>query len=129
MPVPSKSFRRSDSFQSCALGFAQSPRARFSPWLKLADAHAAELIALPFTKQTVARGVIPEFLRGIGINSSQFRDFEIRRNENERVGPFTVSVARDVLRWISETGKAAYIASSEAMQSQPRGVSRRKRTG
>jgi hypothetical protein len=47
--------------------------------------------------------VIPEFLRSIGINSSQFRDVEIRRNE--AVGPFTVSVARDVLRSISETSK------------------------
>jgi hypothetical protein len=98
-----KSFRRSDSFQSCALGFAQSPDARFSRWLELADAHAAELIAQPFTKETVTRGVMPEFLRSIGINSSEFRDVEIRRNE--AVGPFTVGVARDVLRSISDTGK------------------------
>jgi len=98
-----KSFRRSDSFQSCALRFAQSRGAKFSRWIQLADAHAAELIARPFTKEAVASGVIPEFLRSIGINSSQFRDVEIRRNEAG--GPFTVSVARDVLRSISETSK------------------------
>jgi hypothetical protein len=98
-----KIFRRSDSFQCCALGFAQSVDARFSRWLQLADAHGAELIARPFTKETVARGVIPEFLRSIGINSSQFRDGQIRRNE--AVGPFTVSVVRDVLRSIDETGR------------------------
>ena len=99
-----RSFRRSDSFQSCALGFAQSPGARFSRWLELADAHAAELIAQPFTKETVTRGVIPEFLRSIGTNSSELRDVEIRRNE--AVGPFTVGVARDVLRSLGETGEA-----------------------
>jgi hypothetical protein len=98
-----KSFRRSDSFQSCALGFAESPGARFPRWLELAEAQATELIVRPFTKEIVAEGVIPEFLRSIGINSSQFRDVEVRRNE--AVGPFTVGVARDVLRSISDTGK------------------------
>ena len=98
-----KSFRRWDPFQSCALGFARSVGAKFSRWLALADAHDAELIARPFTKKTIARGVIPEFLGSIGINLSQFRDAQIRRNE--AVGPFTVSVARDVLRSIGETNK------------------------
>jgi hypothetical protein len=98
-----ESFRRSDSFESCALGFAQSPDARFSRWIDLAAIHGAELIARPFTKQTIGRSVIPEFLRTIGISSSEFRDSEIRRNE--AVGPFTVSVARDVLRSIRETRK------------------------
>jgi hypothetical protein len=97
------SFRRSDPFQSAALGFAQSPGSRFSRWVELADNNASELIARPFTKETIACGVITEFLRGIGINSSQFRDSEIRRNE--AVGPFTVSVAREVLRAIAPSGK------------------------
>src|SRR6266508_5425390 len=92
-----KSFRRSDAFQSCALDFAVSHGARFSRWLELADAYALELIALPFTKETFARGVIPEFLQSIGIKQSpEFRDLQIRRHEG--VGPFTVSVAREVLR-------------------------------
>src|SRR5918996_2628249 len=93
-----KSFRRSDSFEACAFGFAQSPDARFSRWIELAETHGAELIARPFSKQTLGRGVIPEFLRSIGITSSQFRDRAVRRNE--AVGPFTVSVAREVLRSI-----------------------------
>src|SRR5207247_4763084 len=67
------------------------------------DAYVAELITRPFTKETIARGVIPEFLGSIGINSSQFQDGQIRRNE--AAGPFTVSVARDVLRSIGETKK------------------------
>ena len=120
-----KTFRRSDSFQSCALGFAQSPGARFSRWLELADAHAAELIAQPFTKETVARSVVPEFLRSIGINSSELRDVEIRRNE--AVGPFTVGVARRIALDRRDR-RAAHLASGEAMQSHTRRVSWRKRT-
>jgi hypothetical protein len=91
-----KTFRRSDSFEACAFGFAQSPDARFSRWIELAETHGAELIARPFSKETLRRGVIPEFLQSIGISSSQFRDRAVRRNE--AVGPFTVSVAREVLR-------------------------------
>jgi hypothetical protein len=98
-----KGFRRWAPFQPYALGFVQSPGARFSRWIELANAHAAELIARPFTKETIVRGVIPEFLQSIGIKSSQFRDGEIRRNE--RVGPFTVSVARDLLGSIDEARK------------------------
>jgi hypothetical protein len=95
-----KSFRRSDSFESCAFGFTQSPDARFSRWIALAETHGAELIARPFSKETLRRGVIPEFLQSIGISSSQFRDRAVRRNE--AVGPFTVSVAREVLRSIGK---------------------------
>jgi hypothetical protein len=99
-----RSFRRSDSFQSAALGFARSPGSRFSRWVELANAHVLELIARPFTKQTIACGVITEFLRSVGINSSQFQNSEVRRNE--AVGPFTVSVAREVLRALVEPGKS-----------------------
>src|SRR4029450_3007539 len=93
-----KSFRRSDSFQPGVLQFARSSDARFSRWIELAKTYNAELIARPFSKETLRRGVIPEFLRTIGITSSQFRDRAVRRNE--AVGPFTVSVAREVLRSI-----------------------------
>jgi hypothetical protein len=95
-----KSFRRSDSFEPAAFGFAQSPDARFSRWIELAETHDAELIARPFNKETLRRGVIPEFVHMIGITSSQFRDRAVRRNE--AVGPFTVSVAREVLRSIGK---------------------------
>jgi hypothetical protein len=98
-----KSFRRSDPFQSAALGFAQSPGSRFSRWLALSDAYAFELIARPFTKESIACSVVPEFLRSIGINSSQLRGAEVRLNET--VGPFTVSVAREVLRSIADNSK------------------------
>ena len=86
-----------------ALGFAQSPGSRFFRCVELANAHALELIARPFTKETIACGVITEFLRTVGINSSQFLNSEIRRNE--AVGPFAVSVAREALRAIARAGK------------------------
>lgn len=95
-----KSFRRSDSFESGAYGFAESPQARFSRWIELAETYRAELIARPFNKETRIRGVIPEFLQSIGITASHFRDRAVRRNE--AVGPFTVSVAREVLRSIGK---------------------------
>jgi hypothetical protein len=96
-----KSFRQSDPFKSVARAFPQFPGARFSRWIELADAYALELIARPFTKQIIARGVVSQFRQTIGINSSsQFRGGEIRRNE--AVGPFTVSVAREVLRSIGD---------------------------
>jgi hypothetical protein len=93
-------FRRSDSFESCAFSFTQSPDARFWRWIELAETHGAELIARPFSNETLRRGVIPEFLQSIGISTSQFRDRAVRRNE--AVGPFTVSVAREVLRSIGK---------------------------
>src|SRR3982750_3268740 len=68
------SFRRSDAFQVAALGFARSPGSKFSRWVELADVYRLELIARPFTKETIASGVITEFVTAVGINSSQFRD-------------------------------------------------------
>jgi hypothetical protein len=93
-----KTFRRSDPFQhfAAAAAAARYRSLKFSTWIELADAHDIELIARPFTKETIARGVVPEFLLAIGINPSQFRDTELR--QNERAGPFTVSVAREVMR-------------------------------
>jgi hypothetical protein len=71
--------------------------------IELADAFDAELIACPFTGETVAHGVVPEFLRAIGIDPSQFLDTNVRRNQG--AGPFTVSVARDVSRLMGGPGK------------------------
>ena len=74
MPVRSKAFAGPIHSNRAALGFAQSPDARFSRWIELASLKAPELIARPFSKETLRRGVISEFLKSIGINSSQFRD-------------------------------------------------------
>jgi hypothetical protein len=70
---------------------------------ELADAYDAELLARPFTGITIIHGVVPEFLRAIGLDPSRFRNTNVRRNQD--IGPFTVSVARRVSRSISAAGK------------------------
>jgi hypothetical protein len=98
-----KTFRLSESFETFVQGVTQGFVFRYSPLIELADAYDAELIARPFTGETIGRGVVPEFLLAIGVNSSQFRNAKIRRNE--AAGPFTVSLARGVLRSIAGIGK------------------------
>ena len=98
-----KGFQESEPFQAFALRVIPDFSVRYSPWIELANAYDAELIARPFTREPIARGVVPEFLLAIGLNSSQFGDADTRRNES--AGPFTVSVARGVLRSIRHTGK------------------------
>ena len=98
-----KSFIRSGAFEAFVQTEIHHPTFRYSYWIGLADAFDAELIPRPFNKKTLVRGVVPEFLLAIGINSSQFQGAEIRCNET--VGPFTVNVAREVLRTIAPGGK------------------------
>jgi hypothetical protein len=98
-----KGFRRCELFEAFVQGVTQSLRLRYSLLIELADAFDAELIACPFTGETVAHGVVPEFLRAIGIDPSQFLDTNVRRNQG--AGPFTVSVARDVSRLMGGPGK------------------------
>jgi hypothetical protein len=95
-------FRRSEPFDAFVQEVTQRFGFRCSPLTELADAHDAELIAQPFTRKTIAYGVVPEFLQVIGLDPSQFRDTNVRRNED--AGPFTVSVARSVLHLIGGTG-------------------------
>ena len=98
-----RTFRRSEPFEAFVQGVTQGFVFRYLPLIELADAHDAELIARPFTRKTIAHGIVPEFLHAIGLDRSQFRETNVRRNE--AAGPFTVSVARGVLRSINGTGK------------------------
>src|SRR6266545_5362705 len=98
-----KTFRRSEPFEAFVQGVTQGFVFKYSPFIELADAHDAELIAPPFTRKTMVQGVVPEFLQAIGLDQSQFRDTNVRRNE--AAGPFTVGVARGVLRSIDGAGK------------------------
>lgn len=98
-----KGFCSSESFEQFVRGIIQHLRGRYSFLLELADAFNAELIACPFIGERNTHGVVPEFLRAIGIDPSQFRDTNMRRNQ--AAGPFTVSVARRVSRQITSTGE------------------------
>jgi hypothetical protein len=91
-----RDFSVSEPFESFAREVAQCRGLKYSPLIELADTYNVTLIARPFTAETIANGIVPMFLQAIGADPAQFRDTEVRRNQT--VGPFTVSIARRVLR-------------------------------
>jgi hypothetical protein len=97
-----KGFRCCESFEAFVQGLTQRPNFRYSPLIELTDAFHAQLIPRRFNEETIAYGVVPAFLQAIGIDPSQFPDTGVHRNP--AAGPFTVSVARYVLRSISTRG-------------------------
>jgi hypothetical protein len=96
-------FRRSESFEAFVRAEIHHPNFRYAQWIDFADSFGAELIARPFTRDTAADGVVPEFLRTIGLDPSRFGNTGI--NRNRAAGPFAVSVARGVLRSIAVSGQ------------------------
>jgi hypothetical protein len=109
-----KTFRRCEPFQTFVLGVRRQSGLKFSNWIELAYAHGAELIARPFNGETIAHGVVAEFLGALGVDSLQFRDADIRRNE--AAGPFTVGVARGVMRSLSIDGTGKQLKWLQAMR-------------
>jgi hypothetical protein len=93
----------SDPFANFVQGIAERLSFRYSPYLDVADTYGAELIAHPFTAETIARGVVPTFLNAIGIDAWHFQNTNVRRNE--AVGPFTVAASRGVARALVDAGK------------------------
>jgi hypothetical protein len=91
-----RTFRRSEPFATFVEGATRGPVFKYSPFIELAEGHNAELITRPFTKNTIANGVVPEFLKAVGLDPSHFQETNVRRNEAG--GPFTIAVAREVLR-------------------------------
>jgi hypothetical protein len=98
-----KGFRCSKAFKAFVQELTRGPTVRYSQLIELADTFDVRLVACPFTGETIGRGVVPEFLRAIGIDPSQFPDASVRRNP--AAGPFTVSVGRCVLRSITTAGR------------------------
>ena len=91
-----KGFERGDSFETFVHADIHHRSYRYPDFIALADAFSVKLIATAFTEDTLVRGVVIEFLKAIGIDSSQFKDTDVRRNPG--AGPFTIGVARSVLR-------------------------------
>ena len=91
-----KSFHRSEPFEAFVQTEMRHPSFRYAHLITLAHTFGAKLIAEPFTEETITRGVAPNFLRAIDIDPLHFQDIKVRRNLG--AGPFTISVARDVLR-------------------------------
>src|SRR5262245_22489722 len=98
-----RGFRRSEPFEVFVLGEIHQPIFRYSDFIALTNEFDAKLIARPFTGQTIIGGVVEDFLHAIGLDPSKFDSAEIRRNQT--AGPFTVSVARDVSRLITNSGR------------------------
>ena len=96
-------FRRSESFEAFVRAEIHHPTFRYAQLIEFADRFGAELIARPFTSDTAAHGVVPEFLRTVGLDPSRFGNTRISRNRV--AGPFAVSAARGVLRPIAISGQ------------------------
>jgi hypothetical protein len=94
---------RSESFETFVQAEIRHPSFGYSHVIALADAFNSKLIAKPFTEETITRGVVPEFLRAIEIDPLPFQDMNVRRNQGP--GPFSISVARDVLRLLGSQGR------------------------
>ena len=92
----------SESFESFAQRHTGWLSSLYGPFFALADTYKAELIARPFTTETLANNVVPTFLRAIGIDPEQFANVSVRRNEG--AGPFTVAVLRGVARALVGAG-------------------------
>lgn len=98
-----RGFRRSEPFEAFVFGEIRHPSFSYSDLIALAKGVHAELVPRPFTGQRIIEGVVADFLQAIGLDPSSFEDTEIRRNQT--AGPFTVSIARDVLRLIADSGR------------------------
>jgi hypothetical protein len=97
-----KGFRCCESFEAFVRELTQQSEFKYSPLIELADEFNAELIPRRFNQETIAHGVVAAFLQAIGIDPSQFPDTGVHRNP--AAGPFTVSLARCVLRSIRSRG-------------------------
>jgi hypothetical protein len=98
-----KALHRSEPFEAFVQAEIRHPGFRYADLIAVANAFCSKLIAQPFTEETITRGVVPEFLRAIDIDPSHFHDMNVRRNPG--AGPFTISVARDVLRSLGSEGR------------------------
>jgi len=98
-----RGFRRSEPFQAFVSEEIDHRTFKYPDLIALAKGFGAELIARPFTGPIIVGGVVADFLQAIGLDPSKFGDTKIRRNPT--AGPFTVSVARDALRLIANSGR------------------------
>jgi hypothetical protein len=99
-----RGFRRFEPFKVFVSEEIDHITFRYSDWIAVREAFDIELIARPFTEQILVKSVVADFLQAIGLDPYRFGNTGIRRNET--AGPFSVNVARDVLRLIAESGRS-----------------------
>jgi hypothetical protein len=98
-----KALQRSEPFEAFVQAEIRHPRFRYAHLIALANTFCSKLITQPFTEETITHGVVPKFLKAIDIDPVHFHDANVRRNPG--AGPFTISVARDVLRSLGRKGR------------------------
>jgi hypothetical protein len=98
-----KALQRSEPFEVFVQAEIRHPSFQYAHLIALANGFCSKLIAQPFTEETITRGVVPEFLKAIDIDPVHFHDANVRRNPG--TGPFTISVARDVMRSLGSKGR------------------------
>lgn len=101
-----KTFHCADEFS----GFAGRARRKeskyaYSQWIDFSAKHGVGLVARPFSEPVRTSGVTQDFLSTIGLSSSDGFDVAVERNVSD--GPFSVEVARTVLRRIGGPKKLA----------------------
>lgn len=70
----------------------------YSHWISFAETHKLTMLARPFSQPVRARGVTVDFLETLGMSSTAGIDTAIEKNVS--VGPFSLEVARTLLRRI-----------------------------
>jgi hypothetical protein len=92
-----KTLLQADDFAYFAPRALQQKRKyTYSHWIGFADRHKVEMLARPYCEAVRAGGVTRDFLATIGIAAPHELDAAVERNVS--VGPFSVEVARTLLR-------------------------------
>lgn len=100
----STSLRQGDEFTSFVnRGFTKKYHYAYSHWIPIAERHELTVLARPYSQMVRRGGVMEDFLTTIGVSSPG--DFDTAVERNRSAGPFTVAVARAVVRRIGALGR------------------------
>jgi hypothetical protein len=95
----STSLRQGDEFPSFVnRGFTKKNHYAYSHWISIAERHELTVLARPYLQMVRRGGVMEDFLTTIGVSSPGTFDTAVERNRS--AGPFTVAVARELVRRI-----------------------------
>jgi hypothetical protein len=100
----STALQQGDEFLSFVnRGFTKQNHYAYSRWITIAQRHELTVLARPFSQTVRRRGVLEDFLTTIGLSSPGKFDTAVERNRS--AGPFTVAVARELVRRIGAPGR------------------------
>jgi hypothetical protein len=100
----STALQQGDEFRSFVnRGFTKKYHYSYSHWITIAERHELTVLARPFSQTVRRRGVMEDFLTTIGLSSPG--GFDTTAERNRSAGPFTVAVARALVRRIGTPGR------------------------